>query len=128
MWFEHAIGREKINFMFDNEFSLIDLELISFSFNYSSVHLVFSCRNIPKKYPVKWEKDGFNSLVLNITLSGVIDFESKGNNVMFTSNPIIETTKDYSFLKIDSPELYLFCRAKFLNIDDIKPYVDDRWD
>jgi hypothetical protein len=128
MWFEHALGKEKIKFMFDNSFSLSDLELISFSFNHSNVHLIFSSKTIPNKYPEKWNEDGFNSLVLNITLSGIVQFESKGTNVMFTSTPIVETTKECSIVKIESPELYLYCKAKFLTIDDIKPYIDDRWD
>jgi len=72
MWFGFALGKEKIKFMFDNSFSLSDLELISFSFNHSNVHLVFSSKKIPNKYPAKWNEEGFNSLVLNITLSGII--------------------------------------------------------
>ncbi|MGL6019744.1 MAG: Imm50 family immunity protein [Gibbsiella quercinecans] len=128
MWFEHAVGKEKINFMFNNDFPLFDLELISFSFNVSSLRLSFSCKNIPVEYPKKWDRKDFNSLLLSITLTDVIFFESKGVNVMFTSTPTIETTKEYSVVKIESPELYLYCKARFLTIDDIRPCVDDRWD
>ncbi|WP_240630261.1 Imm50 family immunity protein, partial [Brenneria alni] len=67
MWFKYAVGKEKINFMFNNDFSLLGLELISFSFNHSSLYLSFSCRNIPEKYPIKWNKNSFNSLLLSIT-------------------------------------------------------------
>ena len=128
MWFEHALGKEKVSFMFGNEFSLLDLELISFSFGFSSLHLIFSCRNIPKKYPKKWDADGFNSLLLSITLSEIIFFESKGVNVMFASTPVIETNKEYSIVEIESPKLYFHCKSRFLTINDIKPYIDDRWD
>ena len=128
MWFENAIGKEKINFMFGNEFSLLDLELISFSFNFSSLHLTFSCRNIPEKYPKKWDYDGFNSLLLSITLSDIVFFESKGVNVMFTSTPAIKTNKDYAIVEIESQNLYFHCKSRFLTINDIKPYIDDRWD
>ncbi|ANE76691.1 Imm50 family immunity protein [Dickeya solani] len=128
MWFEHALGKEKIQFMFGNEFSLLDLELISFSFNVSSLYLSFSCRNIPEKYPKKWDGDGFNSLLLSITLSDVVYFESKGANVMFTSTPIIKTDKEFSILEINNPKLYFYCKSKFLTVNDIKPYIDDRWD
>jgi len=47
---------------------------------------------------------------------------------MFTSTPMVETTKERSVVKIESPELYFYCKARFLTIDDIKPYIDDRWD
>ena len=128
MWYEYAVGKEKINFMFGGDFLLDDLELIAFSFEISRLHLVFSSRKIPKKYPRKWDSDNFNSLIINITLSDIIYFESKGFNVMFTSTPTIEIKKEYSTIDINNPKLHLYCKSNYLTINEIKPYIDERWD
>lgn len=128
MWFENAIGKEKVNFMFGGEFSLSDLELISFSFNQSTLHLSFSSRRIPKVHPEKWDKEEYNSLIIFFTFSDIIEFESKGNNVMFTSTPKITTTKNFSSIEIEADVMKIYCKSRFLTINDIKPYVDDRWD
>lgn len=128
MWFENAIGKEKVNFMFGGEFSLSDLELISFSFNQSTLHLSFSSRRIPKVHPEKWDKEEYNSLIIFFTFSDIIEFESKGNNVMFTSTPKITTNKNFSSIEIEADVMKIYCKSRFLTINDIKPYIDDRWD
>jgi len=129
MWFEHAIGKEKINFLFNNELSLVDVGLESFYFHsYSTLRFHFICKKIPSSYPEKWNKEGFNSLSLVFNLGEILSFESKGNKVGFICTPDLVTQKDKSSISIFNDDLIINCEAKFLTIEGITPYIDERWD
>ncbi|MCE0826914.1 immunity 50 family protein [Buttiauxella sp. A2-C2_NF] len=129
MWFQHAIGKEKIQFMFDNELSVQHIEINSFCLErFSDLKFHFCCKNIPKKHPEKWDKERFNALSLVVTFGDIIEFDITGSRVGFFCSPIINSFKDYSEIKLKCNELSLYCRAKFLTIEGITPYIDERWD
>ncbi len=45
MWFSNAIRNEQIKYMFNNEFDISKVELISYTFHhYSSLQLYFICK------------------------------------------------------------------------------------
>lgn len=129
MWFQNAIGKEKIQFMFDNELSMQHVEVSSFSFErFSDLRFHLFCKEIPTKYPDKWKKDGFNALSVVITFGDVIQLSATGSRIGFFCSPIINSYGDYSEITIKHNELDFYCRSKFLTIESITPYIDERWD
>lgn len=129
MWFQNALGKEKIQFMFNNELDMQSIELYSFSMErFSDLKFNFVCKNIPKKYPEKWNKDHFNALSLIITFGDIIQLDVTGTKICFYCSPIITSSLDCSEIKIEHEDLKLYCRSKFLTIEEINPYLDERWD
>lgn len=129
MWFEYAIGNEKIRFMFDNEFSLDSIQLDSFRLHYySTLQLHFLCKNMPDIYPEKWKKEKINAISLILNLGDILYLEVKGKEVGFICSPDIVTGKEKSSIKIINNDFHLQCESKFLTIESITPYIDERWD
>ncbi|QGU89712.1 hypothetical protein GN242_13065 [Erwinia sorbitola] len=129
MWFQSALGKEKIQFMFNNELSIESVEINSFSLErFSDLKFNFYCKGMPKKYPEKWNGEGFNALSLVITFGGLIQLNIIGSRVGFFCSPIINSLKDYSEIRIKNNELDLYCKSKFLTIEGVTPYIDERWD
>lgn len=57
MWFDNAIHKEKIGYMFDNKLSLENIEFEKFLFfDNTSLKVVFCSKNIPDHIPQKWKK------------------------------------------------------------------------
>ena len=55
MWFDNAIGKEKINFLFDGELSMELVEFDGFTFErFSDI----SCRFFTRKIPSCYQKNG----------------------------------------------------------------------
>jgi hypothetical protein len=129
MWFSNAIRNEQIKYMFNNEFDISNVEFISYIFHHkSSLQLCFICKNIPHVHPEKWDGTGFNAMSLVLSLSNISSFESKGNEVGFICSPEINSTHGSSSIEILNKDFYLLCKADFLTIDGITPYIDERWD
>lgn len=128
MWFQNALGKEKIQFMFNNELDIQLIEIHSFSMeSFSDLKFDFICKNIPKKYPKKWSEGDFNALKLVITLGDIIQLDIKGTKIGFFCSPIIMSTLEFSEIKIKHDDLNLYCKSKFLTIEKIIPYLDERW-
>jgi len=129
MWFENAIGKEKIQFMFKNELDIKSIEVDSFSLErFSDLKFIFFCKHVPKTHPEKWGKVKFNALKIEITFGDVIQMNVSGTRVGFICSPMIKSSNNYSEIKIQHDSLELYCKAKFLTIEGIYPYVDERWD
>ena len=129
MWFQNAIGKEKIKFMFNNEFNIQSIEIDSFSMmSFSDLRFVFSCNNMPEKHPEKWNKKNFNALSLVITFGDIIQLDISGSKVGFFCSPTVISLPEYSEIKIKHNNLNLYCRSKFLTIEGVTPYQDERWD
>lgn len=128
MWFENAIDKEQIRYLFADDFLINELLLDMVIFEGRHLKFMFSCKEIPKVYPVKWKRSDFNALELEITMHDILSFESKGVCSSITCSPKITTEKDFSIIQIEHPDLYIYCKAKHLLIGKIKPYMDDRWD
>lgn len=129
MWFENAIGKEKIKFMFNNNFNIKNIEVNNFSLeHFSDLKIRFYCNDIPKKYPIKWNEEGFNAMSLVVTFGDVIQFNVTGSRVGFLCSPIINSLKEFSEITIKHHGFYFYCKARFLTIESITPYVDERWD
>lgn len=129
MWFQNAIGKEKIQFMFNNDLEIQWVEVNGFSMErFSDLKFNFVLNKVPNKHPEKWSKEHFNALSLTIIFSDVIHFDISGSKVGFFCSPIITSSKDYAEIKIESNGLKLYCKSRFLTIDTIQPYLDERWD
>lgn len=129
MWFQNAIGKEKIQFMFHNELMIENIEIGSFSLErFSELKFHFYSNNIPKNYPEKWNKEGFNALSLLISFGDIIQLDVTGSRIGFFCSPIINSFKEYSEITIKHGDLDIYCRARFLTIEGITPYMDERWD
>ncbi|HFK5736863.1 TPA: Imm50 family immunity protein [Enterobacter sichuanensis] len=129
MWFDNAIGKEKINFMFDGELSMELVEFDGFTFErFSDISCRFFTRKIPSCYPKKWKESEFNALCIVLTFGDVVELDVKGMKVGFVCSPVIISTENYSKISITDEKLNLHCQSKFLTIEGITPYLDERWD
>lgn len=129
MWFENAIGKEQIKFMFNGEFSLVDVQLENiFLHEMTSLQLQFLCKNIPKSIPEKWRGKGFNSISLVFSVGEIISLDIRGNKVGFICTPEIRSFPGKTILCIESNNLKINCEARFLIIDGFTPGIDERWD
>ena len=129
MWFENAMGNEKIKFMFNNEFSMDSIQLESFKLHYHfTLQLHFLCKLIPGVFPEKWKKEKFNAISLTLSLGDILSFEVKGNEVGFICSLDVITSKEKSSINIVNNDFHLQCESRFLTIEGITPYIDERWD
>lgn len=128
MWFQNALGKEKIQFMFNNELDIQLLEIQEFSMkDFSDLKLKFICKNVPKKHPEKWGKEGFNALSLVITFGDITQLNITGSKIGFFCSPTITSLPTYSEINIEHDDLRLYCKSKFLTVEGITPYLDERW-
>ncbi|MDX5630940.1 MULTISPECIES: Imm50 family immunity protein [unclassified Brenneria] len=129
MWFDFVHGKEKINFMFNNELSIDDSEIDNFLFyDLSKIRVCFNTRNIPKKTPDKWRNVEFNGLSITLILVGISKLNLQGDRVGFICSPIIEKIDDEMTFTIDNGDKFHFsCAAEIIVIDSIEPYLDQRW-
>lgn len=128
MWFNNAIYKEKVDFMFGGELSIKNVEFEDFLYHSGSILRVsFRSRDIPKKIPDKWKVKKFNTLVLTLSFGNVSLFECKGRNIGFNCAPVIVSKQKEVTLLIENEHFYLECVAGFMIIDDITPCLDERW-
>ncbi|MEH4989249.1 Imm50 family immunity protein [Enterobacter ludwigii] len=129
MWFDALHGKEKINFMFNNELSLHDAEFENILFyDMSRVRICFKTRHVPKSIPDKWKKKPFNGLSVTLELVGINKLELKGNRVGFKCTPIIKRLGGEVEILIEYSDVFLFsCTAEVIAIGSIEPYQDRRW-
>lgn len=129
MWFKNAIGKEKIQFIFGNELHIKNIEISIFSLErFSDLKIHFFCKEILEKHPEKWKKDGFTALSLMINFGDVIHLNATGSGIGFFCSPEINSFENLSEIKIKNNELDFYCKSKFLTIESITPYIDERWD
>ncbi|WP_276643853.1 Imm50 family immunity protein [Siccibacter turicensis] len=129
MWFKNAIGKEKIDNMFKGKLDIHDVEIGSFSMErFSDLEMHFYCRNLPDNYPAKWESENFNAISIIITFGDILQFNVNGSRVGFFCNPAIDSYENHSEITIKSDLLNLYCKSKFLTIESVRPYIDERWD
>jgi len=129
MWFQNALGKEKIQFMFNNELDIQVVEIHGFSMeNFSDLKFNFICKKIPKKYPEKWNKDIFNALNFDITFENITQLDITGSRIGFFCSPIIKSSPNLAEIKVEHNSFKLYCSSDFLTIGEIVPYLDERWD
>lgn len=129
MWFEHAYGKEKIKFMFDNELSLNGAECESILFyDLSKLRINFRTKHVPKKIPAKWDSQEFNALSVTLTLIGIDKLSLEGERIGFECTPVIEKLSDRILFRVSNGDaFYLSCAAEVIVIDSVEPYLDQRW-
>ncbi|WP_323840658.1 Imm50 family immunity protein [Photorhabdus africana] len=128
MWFDNAIHKEKIKFMFNNELSIDDVEFENFIYHdFSILRIQLRGKKLPVTVPKKWSKNIYNSLSIILTLGNVSTLNVNGGKVGFECTPIIKSTREETTLTIENKDFYLHCVAGFMTIDDITPYLDQRW-
>ncbi|HEX4501528.1 MAG TPA: Imm50 family immunity protein [Scandinavium sp.] len=129
MWFDNAYGKEKIIHLFSSELSITDVELESFLFYAaSSLRLTFYTTNIPTNIPKKWKAIKFNSIRLTIEFSDILEFRSNGLSLGFKCSPKITPGKDRTSLHIKNDEFDIYCSARIMEIHDISPFLDSRFE
>lgn len=128
MWFEHAHGKEKIIHMFNGELLLSSMELDKLIYDdVSRLTICLNTKKIPTHYPEKWRKNKFNSLTVSLTFTEVLKFTCDGSNIGFECNPIVEVDSGVTCFSVKSNDFNLLCAANYMFIDDITPYLDNRW-
>ncbi|AWK40303.1 hypothetical protein GPY51_24310 [Photorhabdus laumondii subsp. laumondii] len=128
MWFDHAIFKEKIKFMFNNELSMEHVGFEQFLYYDTSRLKIFFCsKNIPNVIPEKWRRKKFNCFMITLTCIDVSVLEINGGGVAFECTPIIESTKEKTEITIKNDGFYLHCSTRTMVIEDITPHWDVRW-
>lgn len=128
MWFEYAHGKEKIIHMFNGELPLSNVELESILFYApSTLRLVFHSKNIPLHVPDKWNKIKYNSIRISLEFSDISNFSSKGYCLGFECSPVITSDKAGIHLDVKDDIFNLMCISRFMEIQDITPFLDKRW-
>ncbi|WP_312974397.1 Imm50 family immunity protein [Atlantibacter sp.] len=128
MWFDHAYGKENINFMFDNELSLNGSEFHSFIYHDTSkLSLRFNTRVIPKRLPKKWMENEFNSISVLLTFTEVLSLKVDLNNINFICSPEVKLIDNSILISVKNKKSSFICLANFMFIDEITPHLDHRW-
>ena len=128
MWFEYAHGKEKIIHMFNGELPLSNVELESFLFYApSTLRLVFYSKSIPARVPDKWNKIKYNSIRISLEFSDISKYISEGCCVGFECSPVINSSKGNIHLEVKVDSFDLVCVSRFMEIQDITPFLDKRW-
>lgn len=128
MWFEFAHGKEKINFMFNNELSLCGVEFSQFIYyDISRLKLRFNSRNIPSSIPKKWNRNEFNALAISLEFTEVLKLEISGENIGFICTPDIHRIDDSIRVTINEGDFKFILQANYMLIDEVIPYIDQRW-
>jgi len=107
---------------------LKDAELHSINIQGQDIKISFITNKIPKKYPKKWDKERFNALSINLRFSLITQLEANALSLKNISNPTIKSTKEKSTLELKNKEFFLKVESKFLILEGITPYEDERWD
>lgn len=128
MWFEFAHGKEKINSMFNNELSLSCVEFSQFVYyDKSRLKLQFSSRNIPLSVPNKWNRNEFNALAISLAFTEVLTLDMSGGNIGFTCTPNIDYIDNSIRVLISEGDFKFSLKANHMFIDEVRPYIDQRW-
>nr|WP_041474241.1 Imm50 family immunity protein [Erwinia sp. Ejp617] len=127
MWFNNAIGKEKIKFMFNNDLLLIGVEFDKFVYyDMSRLTVCFNTKKVPSSVPEKWKDKPFNSLSISLTFTEVIELKVNGAGVGFECDPMITSVNGITNLVVKNEGFNLLCTAKYMFIDDVVPYLDAR--
>ncbi|NUU69216.1 hypothetical protein HQN64_24485 [Enterobacteriaceae bacterium BIT-l23] len=128
MWFQNAMGGDKIRFMFGGDFDIKNIELGSITLErFSDLKINFFHKGLPQNHPEKWDGKGYNALSFIITFGDMVELKLSGSKVGFFCSPKISSMSDFSEIIVNENDLELYCRSKFLTIESIEPYIDERW-
>jgi len=129
MWYEFITNKIMLDKLFEGEMlDLKDAELHFINIQNQDIKISFITNTIPKKYPKKWDKEKVNALSINLRFSLVTYLESNALSLKNISNPTITTSKEKSTLELKNKEFILKVESKFLTLEGITPYEDERWD
>lgn len=127
MWFNYAQGKEKVNFMFNNELRLNGVEFHSFTYHdISKLSLRFNTKIIPEIFPEKWAVNKFNSISISLIFTEVRMLKVDLNNINFICTPDIQMIGNSIQLSIEAEQNSFICLANFMFIDEIMPHLDHR--
>lgn len=127
MWYENAFGKEKIDFMFNGQFSLAHVRLERVWLNSArDLELEFLCNDIPDTIPDKWRRQGFNAINVKLRTLDVVSLHIRGARLGFFCSPSIETCVDRSAMVVVVDGFELNCEARFLDVHEFTGYKDDR--
>ena len=127
MWFNYAQGKEKVNFMFNNELRLNGVEFHSFTYHdISKLSLRFNTKIIPEIFPEKWAVNKFNSISISLVFTEVRMLKVNLNNINFICTPDIQMIGNSIQLSIEAEQNSFICLANFMFIDEIMPHFDHR--
>ncbi|WP_413531463.1 Imm50 family immunity protein [Rahnella inusitata] len=128
MWFDYAYGKEKIIHMFNNELSLSGVEFDKLIYHdVSRLTIFFNSRKLPSVMPKKWIETTFNSLSISLTFTEVLALKIDGGRMGFECTPIVDLVNGSTRFIIENEGFEFLCISNFMFIDNIVPYLDDRW-
>ncbi|ADZ92706.1 immunity 50 family protein [Marinomonas mediterranea] len=129
MWFELATNRKMIESMFLGGFPLDEIEVTKVAFEGGDLSISFNTKDVPKKYPKKWNVNKFNAIHVTLRLSDVhkVDFSGK-NTGWFSEFSFEEFDGGNKSIILNAEPFSMNCEFNFLTIVSVTPYEDIRWD
>lgn len=121
-WYDGAVSKEKIIYMFNGDFPLSDICIESIAIYEKIVVCSFITNYIPSKYPEKWKLENFNAISFELSFSDLIDFSFNGDHLFGNYGElIIQKKDDVIHINFKSSNIDLSFTANYMFINDIKP-------
>lgn len=126
MWFDNAIGCEKIKFMFNNELSINSVQVIDLIIE-GNCNVIFKlkCLDMPDFIPKKWKEKQASAIYLVLKFTDVSNLSIHGLLPGLTLTPSIVSGTQVSEIFIDTGQARLHCTSRWLFIEDLSPYFGD---
>ncbi|MGC7560385.1 Imm50 family immunity protein [Pasteurella sp. PK-2025] len=121
-WFERAIGKEKIIYMFNGNIDVNEIYLHKILFYDYTLTIFFHILNIPQEFPKKWNDNDFNAISMQLSFSDVNYFNVYGNS-LFNKIGKLNISVDNNIVKMhfEGNEAHIICESDFYFIDNITP-------
>ena len=126
---QRLVNKKMLEGMFGDTFNISLSEFKSMTVcDISTVIFSFITNGIPQKVPEKWSREKYNAISFCLKLSCVKELCLKGAKTEFFSIPKLYEDEEDVFFEINEDFFNVFCKAEFLYITEITPYLDERWD
>ncbi|EEX51410.1 hypothetical protein HMPREF0621_0214 [Pasteurella dagmatis ATCC 43325] len=121
-WFEKAIGKEKIIYMFNGNIDVNEIYLHKILFYDYTLTIFFHILNIPQEFPKKWNDNDFNAISMQLSFSDVNYFNVHGKN-LFNKIGKLNISVDNNIVKMNfaGDDVNIICESDFYFIDNITP-------
>ncbi|WP_424411695.1 Imm50 family immunity protein [Pasteurella sp. PK-2025] len=121
-WFEKAIGKEKIIYMFNGNIDVNEIYLHKILFYDYTLTIFFHILNIPQEFPKKWNDNDFNAISMQLSFSDVNYFNVYGNS-LFNKIGKLNISVDNNIVKMNfaGDDVNIICESDFYFIDNITP-------
>lgn len=121
-WFEKAIGKEKILYMFNGELDVGEIYVHNVLCYDYTLRILFYVLNIPSTTPKKWNEKAFNAIRVKLSFSDLKSFSVCGENAFNKRGALkIDVNDNKVRMNIDGEGINIMCESDGYFIDEIEP-------